>query len=72
MNKWKNYGLWVSLTAALLLVIQTVGAVFGFQLAPEKYEEITAAVNALLGVLVVLGIISNPALGKGYSDKNKG
>lgn len=72
MNKWKNYGLWVSLTAALLLVIQTVGAVFGFQLAPEKYEEITAAVNALLAVLVVLGIISNPALGKGYSDKNKG
>lgn len=72
MNKWKNYGLWVSLTAALLLVIQTVGAVFGFQLAPEKYEEITGAVNALLGVLVVLGIISNPSAGKGYSDKNKG
>lgn len=63
------YGLWVSLTAAMLLGVQAVGTIFGLQLAPEKYDEVTAAVNAVLGVLVVLGIVSNPEVGKGYSDK---
>ncbi|AIQ69526.1 phage holin [Paenibacillus graminis] len=67
-SKWRNYGLWVSLTAAVLLGVQTIGAIFGFQLAPEKYEEVTAAVNAVLGILVVLGIVSNPEAGKGYTD----
>lgn len=69
MSKWKNYGLWVSLVSALLLVVQTVGKIFGFQFTPEQYDEIVAAVNAVLGVLVVLGIVSNPEAGKGYTDK---
>ncbi|OKP85835.1 phage holin [Paenibacillus sp. P32E] len=68
-SKWRNYGLWVSLTVAVLLGVQTTGAIFGVQLAPEKYDEVTTAVNALLGVLVVLGILSNPEAGKGYTDK---
>lgn len=67
-SKWRNYSMWVSLTAAVLLVVQTVGTIFGLQLAPEKYDEATAAVNAILGVLVVLGIVSNPQVGKGYTD----
>lgn len=68
-SKWRNYGMWVSLTAAALLGVQAVVAIFGLQLAPEKYEEVTAAVNAGLGVLVVLGILSNPEAGKGYTNK---
>jgi hypothetical protein len=39
------------------------------QLAPENYDEVTAAVNAVLGILVVLGIVSNPEAGKGYINK---
>lgn len=69
MNKWKNYGMWVSLVSAILLAAQACGDIFGFQLAPEKYDQIMTAVNALLGVLVVLGIVSNPEAGKGYIDK---
>jgi phi LC3 family holin len=68
-SKWRNYGMWVSLTAAVLLGVQTVGVIFGVQFAPEKYDEATAAVNAILGILVVLGIVSNPEAGKGYTDK---
>lgn len=68
-SKWRNYGMWVSLTAAVLLGVQAVGTIFGLQLAPEKYDEVTAAVNAVLGVLVVLGIVSNPVAGNGYMDK---
>lgn len=68
-SKWRNYGMWVSLTAAVLLGVQTIGAIFGVQFAPEKYDEATAAVNAILGILIVLGIVSNPESGTGYSDK---
>ncbi|MFD1776996.1 phage holin [Paenibacillus rhizophilus] len=63
--------MWVSLTAAVLLAVQTISAIFGMELAPDKYDEVTAAVNAILGILVVLGIVSNPEAGKGYSDTDK-
>jgi phi LC3 family holin len=68
MSKWKNYGMWVSLTAAVLLAIQAVGGIFGFTITPEQYVGVVAAVNAVLGVLVVLGIVSNPKEGNGYTD----
>ncbi|MEK4060968.1 MULTISPECIES: phage holin [Paenibacillus] len=67
-SKWRNYGLWVSLAAAVLLGVQTVGMIFDVQFTSEKFEEVMAAVNAVLGVLVVLGIVSNPEAGKGYTD----
>ncbi|EHB50135.1 MULTISPECIES: phage holin [Paenibacillus] len=70
-SKWRNYGLWVSLVSAILLAVQAFGAIFNFQIAPEKFDEIVTAVNALLGVLVVLGIVSNPKEGTGYRDKDK-
>ncbi|MNK90325.1 Bacteriophage holin [compost metagenome] len=70
MKKWKNYGLWVSLVSAMLLAVQAFGNIFGYQIAPEKSSEIMTAVNALLGVLVVLGIVSNPEAGKGYTDSD--
>ncbi|OMF30979.1 phage holin [Paenibacillus sp. FSL H8-0259] len=69
-SKWRNYGMWVSLTAAVLLGVQTVGAIFGVEFTPDKYDQVTVAVNAVLGVLVVLGIVSNPEAGKGYTDKD--
>lgn len=71
MSKWKNYGLWVALVSAFLLVIQSVGALFNFQLTPEQYDGIMTAVNSVLGLLVVLGVISNPNIGKGFTDKKE-
>lgn len=62
MNRWKNYGLWVSIAAFIPLLLQG----FGLNLLPENYDII---VNALLGILVTAGIISNPtADSKGYLD----
>ncbi|MDN4069924.1 phage holin [Paenibacillus vini] len=69
MSKWRNYGLWISLASAVILAVQAFGSIFGYQIAPEKYDEIMTAFNALLGVLVVLGIVSNPEVGKGFTDK---
>lgn len=71
MNKWKNYGMWVSLISAILLAVQAVGAIFGFELTTEQYDGVLAAFNSVLGVLVVLGIVSNPEDGKGYIDETK-
>lgn len=52
MNRFKNYGLWLSIAAFIPLLLSS----FGIQIIPQ-YEQI---VNAFLGILVVAGIISNP------------
>ncbi len=51
-NRWKNYGLWVSIAAFIPLLLSG----FGIDLIPN-YEDV---VNSLLGILVLAGIISNP------------
>ena len=60
MNRFKNYGLWVSIFSFIPMLAE----VFGWRL-PINYSEI---VNVVLAVLVLLGIISNPTQGKWYSD----
>lgn len=52
-KRFKNYGLWIAIASFVLLVLQT----FGVDIAPEKYYEL---VNGALGILILLGIISNP------------
>lgn len=61
-DKFRNYGLWISLISAVLMILQSMGLKFD---APYVNEIITS----ILGVLVALGIISNPSDGNGYSDK---
>lgn len=51
-SRWRNYGLWVSVAAFIPLVLSS----FGINIVPN-YQEI---VNALLTILVMAGIISNP------------
>ncbi|MDD4211218.1 MAG: phage holin [Clostridia bacterium] len=65
-EKMKNYGFWMSLTAAVILVLQTFGKTFGFSINDEAINSI---VNSICGVLIVLGIISNPTSGKSFLDK---
>lgn len=52
-KRLRNYGLWVSVAALVLLALQT----FGVDVAPDKYNQL---VNGALGILVLLGVISNP------------
>ncbi|MGL5243728.1 MAG: holin [Sarcina sp.] len=61
-SRFKNYGLWVSVAAFIPLALQG----FGIKILPENYKEIT---TALLSILVLAGIISNPLTqNKGYLD----
>lgn len=69
-RKWGNYGLWVSIVAAMLLVLSAAGKLFGFEITEELNANITGFAMAILGLLVILGIISNPKEGTGYTDKD--
>lgn len=65
MNKsrWQNYGLWVSVAALIPLVLSA----FGIHMVPD-YQEI---VNAVLSILVMAGIISNPTTSNKWFGDDK-
>lgn len=61
-SRLKNYGLWISITAFIPMLLKG----FGKDILPGNYNDI---VNALLGILVMLGLINNPSTeNKGFSD----
>lgn len=64
-NRFKNYGLWVSIAAFIPLLLNG----FGIDVLPKNYSDV---VNALLGILVTAGILNNPQTeSKGYLDDKK-
>jgi uncharacterized membrane protein len=64
MQRFKNYGLWVSIGSFAVIVAQT----FGADIDLGQYEKLY---NAFLSILVMAGIINNPSIGTGYLDKTK-
>jgi phi LC3 family holin len=61
-NRWKNYGLWSAIAGLVLLILQVANV----NVIPEQYN---AIVNAVLGVFVLAGIISDPTTeNKGFGD----
>lgn len=57
----KNKTFWLALIPALLLLIQVVAAVFGFDLKLDALgDKLIAVVNALFAVLTILGIVTDP------------
>ena len=67
----KNKNFWPTLIPAVLLLIQTVAAVFGFELDfGELGNQLMAVVNAVFAVLVILGIVNDPTT-KGLGDSKQ-
>ena len=57
----KNKAFWVAIIPAVLLVIQAVGAVFGYTLDfGDLGNRLLEVVNAFFGVLVILGVVVDP------------
>lgn len=64
----KNKNFWLAIIPALLLLVQVVAAVFGIQLdLGDIGNKLLAVVNAVFGVLAILGIVTDPTT-KGISD----
>ena len=57
----KNRAFWFALIPAVLLVAQVFAALFGYTLVVDTLgERLLACVNALFGLLTVLGIVADP------------
>lgn len=57
----KNKAFWLAVIPAVLLLVQTVAAVFGYTLdLGDIGNRLIAVVNAAFGVLVVLGVVVDP------------
>lgn len=64
-GRFRNYGLWLSILAFILLLLEG----FGLKVLPGNYDEI---IKALLSILVLAGVISNPTTeSKWYLDDDK-
>jgi phi LC3 family holin len=67
----KNKNFWLAVIPAVLLLIQAVAAVFGFTLdLGDIGNKLIAVVNAVFGVLVVLGVVVDPTTA-GISDSKQ-
>lgn len=67
----KNKNFWLAVIPAVLLLVQTVAAVFGYSLdLGEIGNRLIAVVNAAFSVLVVLGVVVDPTTA-GISDSNR-
>jgi phi LC3 family holin len=57
----RNKQFWLALIPALLLLVQVIGAPFGYKWDFGVLgEQMTAIVNALFAVLAILGIVTDP------------
>lgn len=64
----KSKTFWLTVIPALLLLVQVVAAVFGFELElGDLGNKLLAVVNALFALLSILGIVTDPTTA-GVSD----
>lgn len=63
-NRFKNYGLWVAVASLVLYVAVNTGLMDISQLGVWE-----TAVDRVLEILVLAGILSSPTSGKGFIDK---
>ena len=67
----KNKAFWLSLIPALLLVVQTVASLFGYNWDfIVLNQQITAIINAVFAVLSILGIVVDPTTA-GFGDSQR-
>ncbi len=72
--RFKNKNFWLAMIPALILVVQTVAALFGFSLElGDLGDKLLAIVNAVFTLLAILGIVTDPTTdGMGDSDRALG
>ena len=67
----KNNAFWVALIPAVLMLIQMLAAVFGYDLnLGDLGDKLLAVVNSLFVVLAILGIVTDPTT-EGVADSER-
>lgn len=67
----KNKAFWVAIIPAILLLIQVIAAVFGYELdLGDLGNRLLDVVNAVFAVLVILGVVTDPTTA-GVSDSKQ-
>lgn len=67
----KSKTFWLSIVPAVLLLVQVVAAVFGFELdLGDLGNRILDVVNALFAVLAILGVVTDPTT-EGVGDSKQ-
>lgn len=68
--RFKNKAFWISFIPAVLLLVQVIASLFGFELQLDGIgEKLLDVVNALFAVLALLGIVADPTTA-GVSDSS--
>ena len=69
--RFKNKNFWVAIIPAVILLIQAVGKLFGFEIdLSEIGNNLISIVNALFVVLAIIGIITDPTT-SGIGDSER-
>lgn len=69
--RFKNKNFWLSFVPALLLLVQVIASLFGFELKLDGIgEKLLDIVNALFAVLALLGIVTDPTTA-GVGDSSR-
>lgn len=69
--RFKNKNFWIAFVPAVLLLIQVVASVFGFEInLGELGNKLLAVVNAVFAVLTILGVVTDPTT-TGVSDSDR-
>lgn len=67
----KNKAFWLALIPALLLLAQTVAALFGYTLELSALgDKLLAVVNAVFALLAIVGIVTDPTT-EGLGDSQQ-
>lgn len=57
----KNKNFWIAFIPAILVLIQAIGAVFGFKIDLTDFQtKILAVVDAVFVVLTIIGVVNDP------------
>ena len=65
MKIFKSYGFWTAFAGAVVILVNSLGQLFGFSIESKLIENV---ILAFAGVLVALGVVS---MEKGKSDPEK-
>ena len=67
----KNKTFWITIVPALLLVVQTVASLFGYNWDfVVLNQQIAAIINAVFALLAILGVVNDPTTA-GITDSNR-